>query len=108
MDNDLDLFELANLYPTTTGLPMTVWVSPRGNAQHGPRVKVCMAHGNRMNISNTAVVGIDPAPWLIEGSLTTPDRLAVFDWIRLNHDALLDYWDGNSDTAQLVGRLTRV
>ena len=24
-----DLFEMANLYPSTTGLPMTVWVSPR-------------------------------------------------------------------------------
>jgi hypothetical protein len=23
-----DLFERANLYPDTTGLPMTVWVSP--------------------------------------------------------------------------------
>src|SRR5215472_9074543 len=28
-----DLFEMANLYPDTTGLPMTVWVSPRGNAR---------------------------------------------------------------------------
>ncbi len=27
-----DLFEMANLYPSTTGLPMTAWVSPRGNA----------------------------------------------------------------------------
>jgi hypothetical protein len=25
-----DLFEMANLFPATTGLPMTVWVSPRG------------------------------------------------------------------------------
>jgi hypothetical protein len=24
-----DLFEMPNLYPSTTGLPMTVWVSPR-------------------------------------------------------------------------------
>ena len=25
-----DLFEMANLYPDTTGLPMTVWISPCG------------------------------------------------------------------------------
>jgi hypothetical protein len=25
-----DLFEMADLYPATTGLPMTAWVSPRG------------------------------------------------------------------------------
>jgi len=24
-----DLFKMANLYPNTTGLPMTIWVSPR-------------------------------------------------------------------------------
>jgi hypothetical protein len=29
-----DLFEMANLFPRTTGLPMTVWVSPRGIARH--------------------------------------------------------------------------
>jgi hypothetical protein len=28
------LFEIANFYPSTTGLPMTVWVSLRGNAHH--------------------------------------------------------------------------
>ena len=33
-----DLFEMANLYPDTTGLPMTVWVSPRGDARHDVRV----------------------------------------------------------------------
>ena len=35
-----DLFEMANLYPSTTVLPMTVWVSPRGNAHHDVRVRV--------------------------------------------------------------------
>jgi hypothetical protein len=29
-----ELFGMANLFPRTTGLPMTTWVSPRGNAQH--------------------------------------------------------------------------
>jgi hypothetical protein len=32
LTDDLDLFEMANLYPRTTGLPMTVWVSPKGGA----------------------------------------------------------------------------
>jgi hypothetical protein len=38
-----ELFEMANLFPRTTGLPITVWVSPRGNARHDVRVKVNMA-----------------------------------------------------------------
>jgi hypothetical protein len=44
-----DLFEMANLFPCTTGLPMTVWVSPRGNARHDVRIKVNLTHGNQMN-----------------------------------------------------------
>jgi hypothetical protein len=105
---ELDLFEMANLFPATTGLPMTVWVSPRGRAQHDARVKVHMTHGNRMDISNTAEVGIRPSAHLISGGLTTADNQAVFDWVQRNTDALIDYWDGNIDTAQLIGRLVKV
>jgi hypothetical protein len=39
---DDELFEMTNLFPRTTGLPMTVWVSPRGNAPHDVLVKVNM------------------------------------------------------------------
>ena len=48
-----DLFEMANLYPSTTGLPMTVWVSPRGNAHHELRVRVNVTHGNQIDIADT-------------------------------------------------------
>ena len=47
-----DLFEMANLFPCTTGLPVIAWVSPRGNARHDVRVKVNMTHGNQMTVSN--------------------------------------------------------
>jgi hypothetical protein len=35
-----DTFEMANLYPRDTGLPMTIWVSPRGRARHDARINV--------------------------------------------------------------------
>src|SRR5215467_4738915 len=72
-----DLFEMANLFPRTTGLPMTVWVSPPGNARHDVRVKVNMTHGNQMSVTNTAVVAIRPSPHLIAGSLSPDDQRAV-------------------------------
>ena len=96
-----DLFEMANLFPRTTGLPMTVWVSPRGNARHDVRVKVNMTHGNQMNATNTAVVGLRPAPHMIAGRLSPEDERAVFQWVSLNSDALVAYWDGQIDTIQL-------
>src|SRR5260370_30812320 len=75
-----ELFEMANLYPDTT--PMTVWVSPRGNARHDVRVKVNMTHGNQMNIANTAIVGGRPAPRVIVGQRTPAAAEAAFYGLR--------------------------
>jgi hypothetical protein len=96
-----DLFEMANVFPRTTGLPMTVWVSPRGNARHDVRVKVNLTHGNQMNATNTAVVGVRPSPRVIAGQLSPDDEQAVFQWISLNASALIAYWKGQIDTVQL-------
>jgi hypothetical protein len=101
-----ELFEMANLFPRTTGLPMTVWVSPRGNARHDVRVKVNMVHGDQMNITNTAVVGVRPTPHVITGYLSSDDQRAVFEWISLNTAAIVEYWDGRIDTIEL-GRLLK-
>jgi hypothetical protein len=108
MDDDVDLFEMANLFPTTTGLPMTVWVSPKGNARHDVRIKVNMTHGNQMSIANTAVVSVRPAPRLITGQLSPTDMQIVSDWVQLNETPIISYWNGTIDTATLVSRLRPV
>jgi hypothetical protein len=105
---DDELFEMANLFPRTTGLPMTVWVSPRGSARHDVRLKVNMTHGDQMNIANTAVVGVRPAPHVIAGHLSADDQRAVFEWVSLNTAALVDYWDGRIDTIELGQLLKRL
>jgi hypothetical protein len=43
-----DLYAMANVLPDDSGLPMTVWVRPRSNERHGPRIKVCTLPGPRM------------------------------------------------------------
>src|SRR5215472_15661786 len=97
-----DLFEMANLYPDTTGLLMTVWVSPRGSARHDVRVKVNMTHGNQMSIANTAVVSVRPTPRVIAGRLSPGDTQAVFQWVVLNTGVLVEYWEGQIDTARMI------
>jgi len=103
-----ELFEMANLFPRTTGLPMTVWVGPRGNARHDIRVKVNMTHGNQMNVDNVAVIGVRPTPHLIAGQLSTEDQRLVFEWIEINAAAIVAYWDGDIDTAELIQTLKRL
>ncbi len=101
MDAVDELFAMANLYPRTTGLPMTIWVSPRGNARHDVRIKVNVAHGDQMNIDNT-IVAVGPSPRVIEGRLSSENEGAVAAWIALNAEALVAYWNGDIDTLELV------
>ena len=103
-----ELFEMANLFPRTTGLRMTVWVSPRGNSRHDVRVKVNMTHGDQMNIANSAVVGVRPTPHLIAGHLSPDDQRAVFEWVSLNISPLIAYWEGRIDTIELGQVLKRI
>lgn len=100
-----DLYEMANIYPRRSGLPMTVWVSPRGNARHDARLKVCLIHGNRMVPDNTASVSIRPEPRLVAGYLPPDDLQLVSQWILINRAALLSHWDGDIDSTELGARL---
>ena len=100
-----DIFHMTNLSPRMTGLPMSVWVSPRGNARHDVRVKVNMTHGRQMTIENTAVVAVRPVPRVVAGRLSADDRREIYDWIRLNFDAITAYWNGELDTDEFIERL---
>ncbi len=102
-----DLYEMANLFPRTTGLPMAVWVSPRGRARHDARIKVSLTPG-RIDIGHTAVVGIRPSPRLIEGKLAPADLELVSQWIRENEDALIDFWNETIDSVELGARLKKI
>ena len=105
IDVEDDPYTMANLRPAFTGLPMVVWVSERGNAQHDVRVKVCRIHGNAIQFNNTASVGVRPQPRLMAGNLSPPDLQAVSRWVTLNADPIVAYWDGIIDTSELMQRL---
>ena len=49
-------YEMVNLVPRMTGLPMTVWASPRGQARHDVRIKVNPTHGRLMIIRDAVSV----------------------------------------------------
>jgi|SRR5580692_5813067 hypothetical protein len=102
-----ELYEMANLFPRTTGLPLTVWVTPRGRARHDARIKVSLTPG-KMDIGHVAVVGIRPIPSLIEGNLAPADLEPVARWIRLNEVALIDFWNETIDSVELAGRLKKI
>jgi hypothetical protein len=107
LDDD-ELYEMVNLAPRLTGLPMTVWARPRGGARHDVSIKVNRAHGRSMDATNTAVIGVRPSPWLVAGHLAPADLRLVSAWIRLNEAALVDYWDFTIDTDEFLARLKQL
>ncbi len=93
-DDDAELlFEMANLNPKRTGLPFVVWISLRGNARHDVRVKV--SPGPRAVPSEMVSVAIRPNVHVIEGELKAGDLALLGDWVDLNRDVLIRYWEGD-------------
>ena len=106
-DTDVDTYEMANLSPRTTGLPLTVWVSPRGKAQHDARIKVSLTPG-KMDVDNVVVVAIRPTPQPVTAGLGAAEFKQIAAWITLNEAALLDYWNEVIDTEELIFRLSKI
>jgi hypothetical protein len=101
-------FDMANLYPRDTGLPMTIWVSPKGRARHDVRIKVCTIPGDRMDATNTAVVAVQPRPKVLHGELSRSDAELVSRWIDANATALIGYWEGQLSTVEFVFGLKKL
>ena len=96
-----DLFEMANLSPTLTGLPMIVWISERGRARHDARVKVSLVHGRRVHPNRTASVSVRP-------TVDRRDMELVRQWIEINCEAIIAYWNGDLLTDEVIARLKPV
>ena len=105
-DEPDDLFDLANLSPTGTGLPMVVWISERGRARHDARVKVSLVHGRPVRPYRTTSVSVRPTVEIVAGpELDRRDMELVRQWIELNRDASIAYWDGDLLTDEVIARL---
>lgn len=107
-DDVRDSDEMANLYPRETGLPRTIWASPKGYARHDVRVKVSSVSGDRMDFDNAAVISVRPEPRLVHGSLPAAVSSKVIEWVALNRAVLIDYWDGRLGTIEFATRLKPV
>jgi hypothetical protein len=94
------LFEMANLRPERTGLPFVVFISQKGGARHDVRVKV--AYGARVRPSEMVTVAIRPSVRVVRGRLNSHDLDLLAQWIDLNRDVLIDYWNGTIEYTEDV------
>src|SRR3954469_22012947 len=89
-----ELFLMVNMRGRSTGLPMNIWIGPRGHARHAARIKVQQDHSERFDIDNLAVVSIeDEPPRVVAGHLDADDLGQVRRYIALNRAAILEHWN---------------
>ncbi|HEU0157608.1 MAG TPA: hypothetical protein VFQ82_16175 [Stellaceae bacterium] len=85
-------FEMANLRPERTGLPFVVFISQRGGARHDVRIK--LARSARVRAADMLTVAVRPVPRIVRGQMSSREFDRVREWIELNRDVLVDYWNG--------------
>jgi hypothetical protein len=101
-----DLYAMVNLRGRSTGLPMNIWIGPRGHARHAARIKVQMDHRPQFDLDRLAVVSVavEPAE-LVEGALSPGDLALVRRYVALNRQAILDHWNETTDGVELARAL---
>ncbi|MBV9859537.1 MAG: DUF4160 domain-containing protein [Alphaproteobacteria bacterium] len=91
-------FDMANLRPERTSLPFVVFISQKGEARHDVRIK--LARGPKVRGSEMITIAVRPRPRIIEGRLAAHEFDAVRQWIELNRDVLVDYWNGDIECTE--------
>jgi hypothetical protein len=102
------LEETLSYRKNVTGVDNTIFISPKGNTRHGPRVKLAIDPPDsvdpRGNIASVAIID----GTVVAGDV--PPRLLeqVRRFIDANREVLVDYWEYRIDTETLRRRLKSV
>lgn len=98
------LFEMSNLRPRRTGLPMIIWLLIKtGKEKHGPRIKVQTIHGRKAKPEKMVSVSISSKPEIKAGKgLSNQDFKLVSNFIKRFKDDLLKFWNDEIDMEDLL------
>jgi hypothetical protein len=99
------LNEIVSYRKDVTGIENTIFISPKGNTRHAPRIKIAIDPPLSVDPrSKTASVAIADGT-VVAGEV--PARLTeqVRRFIDANRDVLLDYWEYRIDMEELRRRL---
>jgi hypothetical protein len=89
-----------------TGITHTVFISPRGKAQHGPRIKVAINPPNSISpLGQVATVTFDCS---VVGKIDPELAQQVIRFIEINRAVLLEYWNYEIYTDELQQRLQSI
>src|ERR1039457_5063429 len=93
-DTDEDLFEFTDLGPHLTGLPVFVWVRPSMGLRREVWVGVSPDR-NSCGGCDLIQVAIRPDVGVVKGRVSNKDLAGLRQWVELNQDMIVKYWDGD-------------
>ena len=92
---------MVNLHQEDTGIDTIIWVDHKWPNQK-PFI-IALTSLGKVSIS------IEDEPKVLEPDILTDDISAVIQWIRLNKDVLLDYWNEELyPTVQLLQQIKKL
>ena len=106
-DDDLDGYAMTNVRPQRTGMPFTVWVSPKGNARHDVRVKV--GYHPKLFPAHMGTYSLRPFAYVVGERLSSDDEKVLKQWIDKNIDVVLAHWYGDIEySEELLEKLVSI
>ena len=87
-----------NFTKKDTNLPVLIFVSGRGGASHGPRIKFLNKYSTKWTDKDAISVSIEDNPRIVypkngvKLNIKTKEFKQVCQWIVQNKQVLLDYW----------------
>jgi hypothetical protein len=112
MDSDdfTEDWAAVKLLPRRTGLPRAVWITENQGYPHDVRVKVSRIRTGGGTWPDAVSVSVRP----VCEEITSPGQLPAIDlaliqrWIKLNHNVILDFWNGAIDYLEAGAQLQRL
>ena len=106
-EETLDLFEMANVRPSKTGLKMVVYISPRmPSMKHGPRVKISKKYGDKVSNDFFSISFNDKNEIQLvhrnTGEIKQEDVDQAILFVKSNLDTLLDLWYDKIDSTDVL------
>jgi hypothetical protein len=99
LDDLTEDWAAVKLLPRHTGLPRAVWITENQGYRHDVRIKVSTLRSGRGLWPDAVSVTVRPScdeivPPGHHPQLPTADLTLVCRWIALNHDVIVEFWDG--------------
>jgi hypothetical protein len=93
-----NLFEMANIKPKESGLPLVIFASTKYD-MHAARIKVSNIP-NTFSKDDNFVITISKTPKIVAGKPKYNQQQIndIYDWILLNYDTLMKFWKDEYDS----------